>query len=153
MFARTAAAAIAALILVQMAAMATTAEPVSLMEIMRGLRADLIAVSDGLLTDDFDKVESAASAIADHPRIPPEQVRIVAAELQEQMAKFKQFDTLVHENAVAMAAAARAMDRDRAVEGYRRVFEACVGCHSAYRQRVSAALSAAAHRRQASATD
>lgn len=52
---------------------ATAAEP-NLKEIMQGLRDDVVEITDGLLTDDFTKVAHAAVRIANHARIPAEQI-------------------------------------------------------------------------------
>ncbi|NNJ65814.1 MAG: hypothetical protein HKP16_09615, partial [Xanthomonadales bacterium] len=75
-------------------------EPTTLQTIMQGLRDNLVEISDGLLTDDMTLVEQGATAIANHPRIPPEQVQLVANELGQEMPAFKQFDTRVHDLAL-----------------------------------------------------
>jgi cytochrome c556 len=131
--------------LVALAMVATTliadaADP-SLKEIMQGLRIDSADVVDGLLRDDFEKVEAAALRIANHARIPPDQVQRVAAELGGEMPKFKQIDTLVHDLAVSIAAAARENDAGQAIEGYHRMLDACFACHVPYRDRVATVLS------------
>ena len=54
---------------------ALTDETTTLQAIMQGLRDNLVEITDGLLTDDFELVDRGASAIANHPRIPPGQVQ------------------------------------------------------------------------------
>jgi hypothetical protein len=112
-----------------------------LKEIMQGLRNNLVDISDGLLTDDFEKIAHGADAIAGHPQIPPSQVKLVAAELGSEMATFKQLDTLVHNLSLEISAAATTHNRDDAISGYQQLLEGCLACHSAYKERVAAALS------------
>ncbi len=127
------------LIFVPMVGMAGEAS--DLKGIMQGLRNNLVEISDGLLTDDFEKIAHGADAIAGHPRIPPWQVKLVAAELGSEMAVFKELDTLVHDLSLEISAAATAHDRDDAISGYQRLLEGCLACHSTYKERVAAVLS------------
>ena len=108
--------------------------------IMQGLNEDVTAVVDGLLTDDFEKVATAANRIASHPRIPADQVQRVAAELGQEMATFKQFDMSVHDLALSMAAAAEAHDSGRLISDYQNMLANCLACHAAYKDRVAAVL-------------
>jgi hypothetical protein len=122
---------------------ATAAEP-NLKVIMQGLRDDVVEITDGLLTDDFTRVVHGAVRIANHARIPDDQIQRVAAELGTEMAAFKQFDTSVHDLSLSIAAAAEEKDRDRAIADYQRMLGGCFACHAAYRDRVGGVLSAAA---------
>ena len=126
------------LALVPMVAM--TDDAPSLKEIMQGLRDNLVAISDGLLTDDFELVALGATSIAEHPKIPAAQVQLVAAELGPEMAAFKQLDNLVHDLSLEIGAAAKALDRDTAILSYQRMIEGCFNCHGTYKERVAAAL-------------
>ena len=112
----------------------------TLKAIMQELRQHFVDVSDGFLLDDFDKVAEGALAIAEHPRIPPEQVQMVADELGAEMPVFKNFDVQVHELSLEMYKAANAGDRVGAVTAYQGMVAACFNCHTAYRQRVAAVL-------------
>jgi cytochrome c556 len=114
---------------------------ITLKSIMQELRLHFFNVSDGFLLDDFDKVAEGALAIAEHPRIPPEQVQLVADELGAEMPVFKNFDVQVHELSLEMYKAAKERDRDAAVAAYQGMVTACFDCHSAYRERVAAILS------------
>ena len=129
-----------ALIWILLPAIAVTADSVTLKSIMQGLRDDLVDISDGLLTDDFELVANGAVSIAQHPQIPPAQVQLVAAELGTEMAAFKQIDTLVHDLAIEISAAAAAGNRDTAISDYQRMIEGCFACHRAYKERVAAVL-------------
>lgn len=115
-------------------------EPTTLQTIMQGLRDNLVSIADGLLTDDLTLVEQGANGVASHPQIPPQQVQLVARELGNEMAAFKQFDTQVHELAVDIGAAARAGDTTAATAGFRNMIDGCLGCHAAYKDRVAAVL-------------
>jgi hypothetical protein len=119
---------------------ASTDESATLQTIMQGLRDNLVEITDGLLTDDLELVERGATGIANHPRIPPEQVQLVARELGEEMPAFKQFDMRVHDLAVEIGAAARAGDKTAAIGRYQSLVNGCFGCHVAYKDRVANVL-------------
>ena len=129
---------ILALFLVPTAAQA--GEPTTLQTIMQGLRDNLVEISDGLLTDDFELVDRGATAIANHPRIPPEQVQLVAKELGQEMPVFKQFDTRVHDLALEISAAAKSEVRAAAVSGFQQMVDGCLACHAGYKDRVAGVL-------------
>jgi len=112
-----------------------------LKQIMQGLRNDTVLVLDSLLIDDFDAAAKAAALIADHPQIPAAQVALVAAELGPEMGAFKQFDTQVHDLALAIRLAALDNDRSRATANYQQMIGTCLACHASYRQRVAKVLS------------
>jgi cytochrome c556 len=115
-------------------------EPTTLQTIMQGLRDNLVEISDGLLTDDFELVEQGATAIANHPRIPPGQVQLVAKELGQEMPAFKQFDTRVHNLAVQISAAARNGDRAATISKFQDLVDGCFACHASYKHRVAGVL-------------
>ena len=115
----------------------------TLKAIMAGLRHNFIEISDGILLGDFGRVAEGALAIAEHPKIPPQQVERVADELGAEMPVFKNFDVQVHELSLELYTAATERDRDTAVSAYQRMVAACFGCHAAYRERVAAALGSA----------
>ncbi len=119
---------------------AMTGDAPSLKEIMQGLRNNLVEISDGLLTDDFEQVIRGATSIAEHPKIAPAQVQLVASALGPEMAAFKQLDTLVHDLSLEISASAKALDRDVAISSYQRMIEGCFDCHRTYKERVAAAL-------------
>lgn len=120
---------------------AQAGEPTTLQTIMQGLRDNLVEISDGLLSDDFELVEQGATAIANHPQIPPEQVQLVAKELGQEMPAFKQLDTRVHNLAVQISAAASNGDRAAAISGFQDLVDGCFACHASYKDRVAGVLS------------
>ena len=128
--------------IVALPAIAVPAET-TLKAIMQGLRQNLIDITDGILLDDFGRVAEGALAIAEHPKIPPQQVGRIADELGAEMPVFKNFDVQVHELSLELFTAATERDRDTVVSAYQRMVAACFGCHAAYRERVTAALDSA----------
>lgn len=131
----------ASLMLIFAPSVSMTSEADDLKEIMQGLRDNLVEISDGLLTDDFEKIAHGADAIAAHPRIPPWQVKLVAAELGSEMPAFKRLDTVVHDLSLEIRAAATTHNRDDAISAYQRLLEGCLACHSTYKERVATVLS------------
>ncbi len=121
---------------------ALTADDMSLKLIMQGLRDNLVEITDGLLTDDFDQVANGAIGIATHPQIPAAQVQLVAGELGEEMPAFKQMDTLVHDLSLEIEAAARTNNGGAALTAYQRMIDGCFACHENYKDRVAAVLAA-----------
>ena len=127
-------------VLFSMTAHADTDSDTDLKKIMQDLQSDSALVVEGLLIDDFASVADAAARIANHPRIPPEQVALVAAELGAQMPTFKQLDTLVHNLALSIGAAAQEGDSASIAANYKSMLDGCLACHASYRQRVSEVL-------------
>ena len=112
----------------------------SLKEIMQDLRDDTAGIANGLLVEDFQAIADSAGRIASHPQIPAEQVQLVAAELGAEMAAFKQFDTLVHDLSLSIAAAAKEGDTSLAASHYHSMLDGCLACHASYRERVADVL-------------
>lgn len=114
---------------------------IGLKKIMQNLQSDTALIVEGLLVENFETIDDAARRIADHPRIPPAQVALVAAELGAEMPNFKRLDTLVHDLALSIGAAAQEADAATVADNYKRMLDACLACHASYRQRVSKVLS------------
>lgn len=131
---------LASLVVFALPVTAVTGEA-TLKEIMQELRRNFLEVSDGFLLEDFDRVADGALAIAEHPRIPREQIERVANELGPEMPVFKNFDVQVHELSLEVYKAAKDGDRAAAIAAYQGMVAACFDCHAAYRERVAAALS------------
>ena len=112
----------------------------SLKTIMQEMRRNFLDVSDGFLLDDYNRIAEGALAIAEHPRIPPQQVERVAAELGAEMPVFRNFDVQVHELSLELYKAAKEKDRAAAVVAYQGMVVACFDCHAAYRERIAAVL-------------
>lgn len=127
------------LIAISLVPSAYSDEP-TLKGIMQGLKNDTVEIADGLLTGDLAKVAAGAERIASHPKIPPDQVQLVAAELGSEMGAFKQFDMTVHGLAVSIGAAAELNNEEKAIVDFQNMLSGCFGCHTAYKDRVSAIL-------------
>jgi hypothetical protein len=128
------------LVLLIASTIAIADESTTLKEIMQKLRNNLVEISDGLLTDDFEQIQRGATGIAEHPQIPAAQIQLVAAELGPEMPTFKQIDTLVHNLALEIGVAAKTSDHRAAMSGYQRMIEGCLTCHSTFKDRVTAVL-------------
>jgi len=120
---------------------ASSGDDLTLKEIMQGLRDDFVRIGDGLLHDNFEQVAEGALGIAEHPRIPPDQVKRVATELGEEMPGFKLMDKHVHDLSLQVKAAADASDRDTALRSYLAMMKGCMACHVNYKERIAAILS------------
>ena len=131
---------LASLVLVLTPAVALTSEATTLKSIMLGLRDGLVEIADGLLTDDFGLVQHGATTIAEHPRIPEEQIQLVAQELGEEMAAFKALDTQVHDLSLEIEAAAKALDGAAARSAFTHMIDGCFACHANYKERVATIL-------------
>ena len=118
----------------------TDAAP-TLKAIMQGLRDNVVEIADGLLNDNYDQVARGATSIAEHPRIAPAEVAVVASALGAEMPAFKGLDDAVHDLSIDIRNAAEARNREAVISGYQRLIEGCLACHSAYKARVAAALS------------
>ena len=130
---------ITALAVVALPGTAVTSDT-TLKTIMQEMRLNFLDISDGFLLDDFEQIADGALAIAEHPRIPPEQVQRVADELGAEMPVFKNFDVQVHELSLEIYKAAKDRDRAAAVTAYQGMVAACFACHAAYRERVAVVL-------------
>ena len=111
-------------------------ETAPLPEIMYGLAVDLDAVHAGLWTEDFGRIARAATAIAEHPKVPPEEMGRIQGVLGDDFAAFAQSDRHVHDTAVQLAEAARAEDLGAVMEHLHTLDQGCVACHTAFRDRL-----------------
>lgn len=112
-----------------------------LKEIMAALATDMEDTAMGLWIEDVAAVEQGAGRIADHPRVPPEQMAAVQAVLGQEFGDFVALDRVVHDRAVQLRDQALAGQAPAAlVSIFVQVAEGCVGCHTPFRARVSSAL-------------
>ena len=128
------------LVIILTPTLAMTSEATTLKAIMLGLRDGLVEIADGLMTDDFGLVQHGATTIAEHPRIPVEQVQLVAQELGPEMPAFKALDTQVHDLSLEIEAAAKALDGAAARSAFTQMIDGCFACHAAYKGRVATVL-------------
>ena len=113
-------------------ASARTTQP-TLVEIMRQLEVDMERVAHGVWLADFDSIAAGAQAIADHPKVGPEERAEIVGILGERAGGFRQADMLVHNTAVELAENARAEELGAVLDILTRLQAGCVACHTGYR--------------------
>lgn len=104
--------------------------------LMVALGQDMNRVNDGLWHGDFEMVWLGAHAIADHPKVPPEQVAAIREALGDGFQEFVRWDQAVHNSALEMAQAAGREDVGATLDAYRALQMGCISCHSAFRDQV-----------------
>jgi cytochrome c556 len=117
-----------------------TVETKPLRLLMVGLAQDMDRINTGLWHEDFDLMRQGAAAIADHPKIPPEQMATIKMALENEAETFVQYDKTVHKTASELAEAAADDNLSRVLDAYTRLRDGCVGCHTAYRDRLRPVL-------------
>lgn len=112
----------------------------TLFSIMLALQGDMERVSRGIWAESYDAIAAGAQAIADHPKVPPEEAAAVAEVLGPDMARFKGLDTRVHDLSVELVEAARAGDMETVLARDAAIRQGCVECHTAFRERLRSEL-------------
>ncbi len=111
-----------------------------LKETMRGLESDLADLAHGIWIEDREAAGAAAMRIANHPRVPPEQLAAIQAS-HDEFPAFVQLDLGMHNSAVALAeASASSVPTEELFAAYLQIQQGCMSCHTVYRTRVSDAL-------------
>ena len=111
-----------------------------LFDLMAGLERDMAALSAALWRADFDAIADHATAIANHPQVPPAERQTIAGVLGEDMAAFKTVDTRVHDLAVRIRTLAENEDLDAILTTEAELRQGCVTCHTEFRDRLREAL-------------
>jgi cytochrome c556 len=112
----------------------SAAEPLALRGIMKEMGRNMQAVVDGLSREDYALVERAARAIAEHPQPPfGEKMRILSF-VGGDAPRFKVFDGETHDNATALANAARSGEGEGAIAAFHKLQSSCLACHQAFRK-------------------
>ncbi|MFZ5510200.1 MAG: cytochrome c [Pseudomonadota bacterium] len=111
-----------------------TAEPLVLQKIMKDMGRNMQLVTDGISREDYEAVEQAAVAIADHPQPPlGEKARIIGF-IGSNMGRFKAYDGETHDNAMTLAKAAREKNGQGAIDAFHKLQGSCLACHTAFRK-------------------
>lgn len=105
----------------------------TLVEIMQQLETDMERVAHGVWVADFDSIAVGAQAIADHPKVGPEERAQIMEVLGERASGFRQADMLVHNTAVELTEQARAEQMGGVLDALTRLQAGCVSCHTGYR--------------------
>lgn len=111
-----------------------------LFSIMAGLEADMAQISRGLWREDLDTIAAGADAVAGHPRVPPEEFQSISSVLGEEMSAFAGMDMRVHDLAVRLAEEARTGQLSAVLATDAELRQACVSCHSTFRERLREAI-------------
>lgn len=108
--------------------------------LMVALGQDMSRISDGIWHEDYVMIQDGARAIADHPRITPDEMAAIKAALGERFESFVHFDRVVHATADEMAEAAARHNMGRILEESVKLQRNCVSCHAVFRKEVREAL-------------
>ena len=119
-----------------------TADARPLKHLMVGLGQDMSRVSDGVWLEDFVMIETAAAAIADHPKITDHEIQLIKAQLGDRFTQFVSFDKIVHGTAVELAEVAMTHNIPRILELQGKIAQACFSCHATFRTEVRKAFAA-----------
>lgn len=119
---------------------ADTVDTKRLRLLMVGLAQDMGRINTGIWHEDYDLIREGASSIAHHPKIPPDQIAEIKNELGTDFQNFVRYDKAVHSTATQLVSAAEARDWSGVLTKYTDIRDGCVGCHTAYRDRLRSAL-------------
>mgnify|MGYP000288625011 CR=1 FL=1 len=108
----------------------------SLKTIMVDLGQQMARVQTALWVEDLEAVSEAATQIADHPHVSPEERARVQAALGTDFAAFASGDRALHDGAVRLSEAASAKDLDATLRELGAVQVGCVSCHTQFRERL-----------------
>lgn len=108
--------------------------------IMVGLQQDMARLDRAIWIESYDSIAVAARAVADHPTVPPEEFQRISGVLGDEMPSFGAMDRNVHDLAVEVEEHARAGRLEGVLSTGAELRQGCVGCHSAYRERLREAL-------------
>lgn len=110
------------------------AEPLALQKIMNDLGRNMQLITDGISREDWERVEKIAPLIADHPQPPlAEKMRIMRF-VGTDMGRFKAYDGETHDQAQAVARAAKARDGRSVILAFQKLQTSCYNCHSEFRK-------------------
>lgn len=119
---------------------ADTTETERLRPLMVELAQDMDRITTGLWHEDYGLIEEGARSIATHPKISPEQLAKIKKTLGNEFQGFVSMDKGVHGSATELVSAAEARDWSSVLTKYTELRDGCVGCHTAYRERLRPVL-------------
>jgi cytochrome c556 len=106
---------------------------------MQQLEKDFNSLSSAIILEDYNAIEKAAIALADHPQ-PKDQLPLIAKKLGGRLPDFKSFDGRVHDSAKEIAKLVKKKDMKGILHNYSVVIENCMGCHVRFRSEISTFL-------------
>jgi len=110
------------------------ADTLALRAIMRDMGREAAAIAEGLMHEDYARVEAAASRVASHPQPPVEERARIITWLGPRAALFRGHDAEANRHAQAVAAAARGRDAKAALAAFHDMQSACNACHAEFRR-------------------
>lgn len=122
---------------------ADTSDTKRLRLLMVGLGQDMSRINTGIWHEDYDLTREGATSIANHPRIPPDQIAKIKKALRKDFQNFVRFDKSVHGTATELVSAAEARNGSSVLTRQTELRDGCVGCHTAYRERLRPVLTPA----------
>lgn len=108
--------------------------------LMVGLAQDMARVNTGIWHEDYDLIRQGAANIANHPKISPKQIAKIKKTLGTEFQNFVGFDKAVHSTSSELVSAAEARNWSGVLEKSDQIRDGCVGCHTAYRDRLQPVL-------------
>ncbi len=113
----------------------STRDTLPLLLIMRNLEQNMAAVQAGIWRGNYDVVQEAARAMAEHAKIPPREIERIRSALGEKgLEEFVAADQYWHEKAMELAKVAGDRDMDRIVALTTELLQRCSACHVDFRQ-------------------
>ena len=115
-------------------------ETEELLPIMYQLMADMNQINEGIFTENYPMIDSAAYRITHHLEINPRQMEIIKKSLGEDLQEFVRIDMMVHDHAAAISQAAQQKEMSEVLTQYGIVQHSCVNCHNQFRSRLKSKL-------------
>ncbi len=119
---------------------AASSETRPLKLLMVELGQDMSRINDGIWHMDREMIVAGARAIAEHPKIDPQQMQRLKEALGNRFSGFVQLDQAVHDTSAELARRAPDMGLTEIVRSYHELQQGCVACHTGYRDAVREAL-------------
>lgn len=102
--------------------------------IMHDMGREAAAIAEGLMHEDYARVEAAALRVASHPQPPVEERARIITWLGPRAALFRGHDAEANRHAQAVAAAAGRRDARAALAAFHDMQSACNACHAEFRR-------------------
>ena len=118
---------------------ATFAEGPTLQSLMATMGQKAQAILVGMIYDDFEMIEDAASWVNNHAE-PTADLAKIKEELGYQAIFFKMMDTSAHNAANAIIEGAQEKNMKKISKNYAKMVKSCTRCHGAFRERLRVVL-------------
>ncbi len=106
-----------------------------LLGIMMNLEQNMAALQAGIWRGDYETINKAANALANHAKIPKREIQKIEAILgKDGLKNFVAADKFWHTKTKELARKANNKDMEQIVNLTAEVFQRCAGCHMKYRE-------------------